>query len=73
MGDRYGAVFSETLKSRNDLVKIDLADNKLRSASASQLFVNLSKSTKKINLANNCIGRGGCQSLAAFLKDSKNM
>ena len=73
MGDHYGSVFSETLRNRSDLIKIDLSDNKLRSSSASDLFQNLNKNTKKINLSNNSIGKLGCQSLAFFLKDNKNM
>ena len=73
MGDHYGSVFSETLRNRSDLIKIDLSDNKLRSSSASDLFQNLNKNTKKINLSNNLIGKIGCQSLAFFLKDNKNM
>ena len=73
MGDHYGSVFSETLRNRSDLIKIDLSDNKLRSSSASDLFQNLNKNTKKINLSNNSIGKIGCQSLAFFLKDNKNM
>jgi len=73
MGDKYGTVFSESLKSRNDLVKIDLSDNKLRSSSASELFNNLNKNMRKINLSNNLIGKLGCQSLAFFMKDNKNM
>lgn len=73
MGDHYGSVFSETLRNRSDLIKIDLSDNKLRSSSASDLFQNLNKNTKKINLSKNSIGKIGCQSLAFFLKDNKNM
>jgi len=28
MGDKYGTVFSESWKARNNLVKIDLSDNR---------------------------------------------
>ena len=73
MGDKYGSIFSETLKGRNDLQKIDLSDNKLRSTSASDLFQNLNKNTRKINLSKNLIGKQGCTSLEFFMKDNKNM
>lgn len=73
MGDKYGIIISESLKGRSDLQKIDFSDNKLRSISASQIFHNLNKNTRKINLSNNLIGKLGCESLAHFMMDKKNM
>lgn len=73
IGDRYGSVLSETFRNRNDLQKIDLSDNQLRSSSASRLFHNMNKNTRKINLTNNFIGKEGCESLSLFIRDNKNL
>ncbi|KAL4456118.1 hypothetical protein ABPG74_014079 [Tetrahymena malaccensis] len=70
-GDQYASVLSQGLKKVANIKKFHLQDNRISEKSAAELVSIISKNAKEVNLANNNIGKIGCENLSRSLQEPK--